>query len=169
MGSSDTEAQILRALYAASLLVYDFSALRWTWSIEAIRQTDLSPNVVDLLVAQIGKLALDTQEVLKVAACLGGDAIDPEYLARALARPVEVVKHALDVAKRAGLIQQGSPSSLVRRPSLTDSRRRSERTAATASAGDTDDIDEVRSSTSDSNAVFRCVALASLQEPRLTE
>jgi histidine kinase len=64
--------QIIKTLYAEGLIKYNFALQRWKWSIEQIQTvgiTDLS--VVDLMVRNLSKLAITTQEVLKLAACIG--------------------------------------------------------------------------------------------------
>jgi predicted ATPase len=158
-GNPFTVHTVVKALHAASLLSYSFADLRWTWDVDAIRAADLSPDVIDLLVAQIDKLASDTRETLKVAACLGSDAIDPAYLARALGRPVEVVKHALEDAKRAGLVQLGQPAPM-RRESLPQAIP-----TEVEEASSREDMSEVSRPSAErsvsADATFRCEAVSS--------
>ncbi|MEH2078413.1 MAG: AAA family ATPase [Nostoc sp.] len=64
--------QLLKTLYQEDLLTYDFHSGMWQWNIQdiqAIGITDL--NVVELTARNIRKLSLETQEVLKLAACIG--------------------------------------------------------------------------------------------------
>ncbi|GAX46043.1 multi-sensor signal transduction multi-kinase [Tolypothrix sp. NIES-4075] len=64
--------QLLKTLHQEDLLTYDFQSGVWQWNIQhiqAIGLTDL--NVVELTARNIRKLSLETQEVLKLAACIG--------------------------------------------------------------------------------------------------
>ncbi|MFN6483764.1 MULTISPECIES: AAA family ATPase [unclassified Nostoc] len=64
--------QLLKTLHQEDLLTYDFHSGVWQWDIrhiQAIGLTDL--NVVELTARNIRKLSLETQEVLKLAACIG--------------------------------------------------------------------------------------------------
>ena len=53
-------------------LQYDPGARTWTWDQAAIASMDSTENVVDLVVSQLRKLPAATQDVLKMAACIGG-------------------------------------------------------------------------------------------------
>ncbi|WP_228058332.1 AAA family ATPase [Nostoc sp. LEGE 12447] len=64
--------QLLKTLHQEDLLTYDFQFGVWQWDIQhiqAIGLTDL--NVVELTARNIRKLSPETQEVLKLAACIG--------------------------------------------------------------------------------------------------
>ncbi|MBD2561942.1 MULTISPECIES: trifunctional serine/threonine-protein kinase/ATP-binding protein/sensor histidine kinase [Nostoc] len=64
--------QLLKTLYQEDLLSYEFHSGVWQWNIQhiqAIGLTDL--NVVELTARNIRKLSLETQQVLKLAACIG--------------------------------------------------------------------------------------------------
>lgn len=64
--------QLLKTLHQEELLTYDFELGSWQWSIEQIQRlgiTDL--NVVELTARNIRKLPVATQNVLKLAACIG--------------------------------------------------------------------------------------------------
>lgn len=64
--------QLLKTLHQEDLLTYDFHSGVWQWNIQhiqAIGITDL--NVVELTARNIRKLSLETQQVLKLAACIG--------------------------------------------------------------------------------------------------
>ncbi|MEH1942039.1 MAG: AAA family ATPase [Nostoc sp.] len=64
--------QLLKTLHQEDLLTYDFQSGVWQWDIQhiqAIGLTDL--NVVELTARNIRKLSLETQSVLKLAACIG--------------------------------------------------------------------------------------------------
>ncbi|HLO86138.1 MAG TPA: AAA family ATPase [Nostocaceae cyanobacterium] len=64
--------QLLKTLHQEDLLTYNFQSGVWQWNlqhIQAIGITDL--NVVELTARNIRKLSLQTQKVLKLAACIG--------------------------------------------------------------------------------------------------
>ena len=64
--------QLLQALYQENLLHFEFSSGSWQWDlaeIQAIGITDKS--VVELVASRIEKLPETTQQVLKLAACIG--------------------------------------------------------------------------------------------------
>lgn len=64
--------QLLKTLHQEDLLTYNFQSGVWQWDlkdIQAIGITDL--NVVELTARNIRKLSLETQKVLKLAACIG--------------------------------------------------------------------------------------------------
>ncbi|MEG4093214.1 serine/threonine-protein kinase PknK, partial [Microcoleus sp. Pol12B4] len=71
--------QLLQALYQDSLLRFDFNPItnevskgRWDWSIEEIQAIGITDkSVVELVASRIEKLPAATQEVLKLAACVG--------------------------------------------------------------------------------------------------
>ena len=64
--------QLLQTLHAEKLLQFDFTEGRWLWDLEQIQAigiTDL--NVVELVARNIQKLSEETQQILKLAACIG--------------------------------------------------------------------------------------------------
>ncbi len=64
--------QLLQSLYREKLLTFDFSVGYWQWDLEQIQAIGIADlNVVELLARNIQKLPETTQEVLKLAACIG--------------------------------------------------------------------------------------------------
>ncbi|MEO1654649.1 MAG: AAA family ATPase, partial [Bacteroidota bacterium] len=63
--------QMLRSLYEESLLRFDFGTRSWTWDLEQIKALNISDNVVDLMASKVQKLPQATQNMLKLAACIG--------------------------------------------------------------------------------------------------
>ncbi|MEZ2301305.1 MAG: AAA family ATPase [Microcoleus sp.] len=68
--------QLLQALYQENLLKFDFSLVEgkggWNWSIDEIQAIGITDqSVVELVASRIEKLPAATQEVLKLAACVG--------------------------------------------------------------------------------------------------
>jgi predicted ATPase/signal transduction histidine kinase len=64
--------QLLQVLYQESLLKFDFNSRKWQWNIEEIQTVGITDkSVVELVASRIQKLPHSTQEVLKLAACIG--------------------------------------------------------------------------------------------------
>ncbi len=63
--------QFLRVLEQDGLLAFDRETRSWQADLEGIRRANITDNVVDLLTAKIQRLAPATQEVLRLAACVG--------------------------------------------------------------------------------------------------
>jgi predicted ATPase len=65
-------AQYMAALQRQGLLTFSFRTNRWKWDLEQIESgTDVSENVVGLLIGKINGMAPDVQRVLMLASCLG--------------------------------------------------------------------------------------------------
>ncbi|UQA57515.1 AAA family ATPase [Polyangium aurulentum] len=69
---------LLKELHDGKLLVFNPEASRerpvegpWTWRLEDIRAARIADNVVNLMIGKIHKLPAETQEMLKLGACLG--------------------------------------------------------------------------------------------------
>lgn len=63
--------EFLKSLYTEGLLEFDFQALNWQWNLELIQAKSFTDNVVELMAGKIQKLPEKTQEMLKLAACIG--------------------------------------------------------------------------------------------------
>lgn len=63
--------QILKSLYEDHLLFFSFNSKSWVWDMEKIKSMDLTDNVVDLMAEKVQRLSEKTQNVLKLAACIG--------------------------------------------------------------------------------------------------
>jgi predicted ATPase len=64
--------QLFKTLASENFLIFNFELNQWQWSIEKIQSlgiTDL--KVVELVAMNIRKLPENTQEILKLAACIG--------------------------------------------------------------------------------------------------
>src|SRR5262249_17935100 len=66
----------------------------WRFDVDAIRQRGVTDNVVVLLSSRIERLPRPTQDLLRLAACVGGR-FDLGTLAKVAARSVEEAGHAL--------------------------------------------------------------------------
>lgn len=64
--------QLLSTLHSEKLLNFDFSTGSWQWDIKQIHAIGITDyNVVELIARNMQKLPLATQQVLKLAACIG--------------------------------------------------------------------------------------------------
>ncbi|MDY6804548.1 MAG: AAA family ATPase [Cyanobacteriota bacterium] len=63
--------QLLQSLYEEKLLSFSDSSDRWQWNLEEIKAVEIADNVVDLTIGKIEKLEDKTQNLLKLAACIG--------------------------------------------------------------------------------------------------
>ncbi|WP_341528786.1 AAA family ATPase [Nostoc sp. UHCC 0302] len=63
--------QLINFIYQENLLSFNFSIGRWQWEIEEIIDIGITDNVVELMIGKIQKLQHNTQNVLKLAACIG--------------------------------------------------------------------------------------------------
>ena len=103
LGNAFFTTEFLKALYGEELLVFDFKALNWQWDLEKIRAKEMTNNVVDLMVAGIRKFPPQTQQVLKLAACIGNP-FDLQTLAVIHKHTVKATLEALWQAVVEGLI-----------------------------------------------------------------
>jgi PAS domain S-box-containing protein len=63
--------QLLKTLDQDNLISFNFITGCWQWDMELLQDIDITDNVVDLMVNQIQKLSPMTQDILKLAACIG--------------------------------------------------------------------------------------------------
>lgn len=64
--------QLLKSLYGENLLVYEVETGIWQWDMAEIQAVGITDyNVVELMARNIQKLPAATQQVLKLAACIG--------------------------------------------------------------------------------------------------
>src|SRR5205085_664173 len=86
--------QFLTLLVEEGLLRFDPLRAAWSWDVERIRTQAHTENVVELMVARLGRLADDAQEALKYVAALGRPASAAEMSA-AIGRPEDAVHDLL--------------------------------------------------------------------------
>lgn len=65
--------EFLKTLYAEKLLNFDVDARTWQWDIDQIEAIGITDNVVDLMLGKLKKLPEATQQVLRLAACVGSE------------------------------------------------------------------------------------------------
>ncbi|MDC0744770.1 sensor histidine kinase [Polyangium mundeleinium] len=63
--------QFLTTLHQEHLITFDPRSGSWTWDVVKIQAKNYADNVVDLMVSKLRRLAATTQDVMKVAACVG--------------------------------------------------------------------------------------------------
>jgi predicted ATPase/signal transduction histidine kinase/tRNA A-37 threonylcarbamoyl transferase component Bud32 len=63
--------EFLKNLYAEHLIKFDKTTQSWQWNINKIEAMNLTDNVVDLMISNLQKLPKPTQQVLRLAACIG--------------------------------------------------------------------------------------------------
>jgi predicted ATPase/GAF domain-containing protein len=112
-GNSFFVTQFLQTLYRESLLVFnnpDFTLTKreskggvWRWDIEQIQKIGITDNVVDLMVRKIEKLDENTQNILKLAACIGNK-FNLEILSVVNKKSQTVTSQELEPAVKEGLI-----------------------------------------------------------------
>ena len=61
-------SQFLQYLYSSEQINFDHGRQVWEWDLEEILQQNITDNVVDLLLSEMGKLPEDTQRMMSVAA-----------------------------------------------------------------------------------------------------
>ncbi len=93
--------QLLKSWHEKKLIVSRNG--RWSWDLKVLSAMNLSGDVVELMVGKIQTLPDATQEVLKLAACIG-NRFDARTLATVRETPIAQVADDLWEALRAGLI-----------------------------------------------------------------
>ncbi len=95
--------QFLKALHHDRQITFVGEAGHWQCDLTQVRAAALTDNVVAFMALQLQKLPIATQEVLKLAACLG-DRFDLATLAIVSAQPADRVAAALWQALQVGLV-----------------------------------------------------------------
>lgn len=63
--------QFLCTLNKDNFITFDNSLNMWRWNISSIKNIGVTENILDLMVKKIKKLPKNTQDILKLAACIG--------------------------------------------------------------------------------------------------
>ncbi|WP_158502098.1 ATP-binding sensor histidine kinase [Vitiosangium sp. GDMCC 1.1324] len=98
--------RFLRYLHHSGLLRFDVERGTWDWDLAALEQVGVTENVVELMVGTIRRLPERTQDVLKVAACLG-NRVELPLLSALMGMPVGDTAAALWSAIHEGLLIPG--------------------------------------------------------------
>ncbi|MCP4131784.1 MAG: serine/threonine-protein kinase PknK [bacterium] len=94
--------QFMKTLYEKSLLEID-PEKGWYWDMERIKETNISMNVVELMVYKINELNDRGRDILKKAACIG-DRFDLEMLAAITGKPISKALDELTESIEKGFI-----------------------------------------------------------------
>ncbi len=70
-GNPFFSTQYLKSLYEDGLIEFDFSKSCWQCNISSVRKATLTDDVVEFMALQLQKLPEETQNILKLAACIG--------------------------------------------------------------------------------------------------
>ncbi|MEG4517403.1 MULTISPECIES: AAA family ATPase [unclassified Microcoleus] len=95
--------QFLKTLYAENLIIFDFQEHSWQWNIDQIEAQNITDNVVELMIGKLKKLPELTQQVLRLASCIGAS-FYLNTLAIVSEKPKEVIFSDLVVAVQTGFI-----------------------------------------------------------------
>ena len=101
-GNPFFSTQFLKSLYEDGQIIFDWEVRHWQCDINQVKFADAS-DVVEFMAAQLQKLPAETQDVLKLAACIGAQ-FDLETLAIVSEELPEETASALWKALQEGLI-----------------------------------------------------------------
>lgn len=94
--------EFIKSFYSEKLLFFNEENSRWEWNLEQIHARDITDNVVELMTSKARKLPEKTQNILKLAACLGNRfdlttlALVSEYSTQSCAKNLwEALQHGL--------------------------------------------------------------------------
>jgi len=63
--------EFLKTLYHQGLLRFDLAHHRWAWNVRTINKQGITDNVVELMLDKMRKLPEQTQQIMKLASCVG--------------------------------------------------------------------------------------------------
>ncbi|MBE8986323.1 ATP-binding sensor histidine kinase [Nostoc sp. LEGE 12450] len=96
--------QLIQALNQEDLLKFDFIKAQWQWSLKDIQAIGITDkNVIELVASRVEKLPKSTQDVLKLAACVG-DRFSLDVLSIVNEKSASLTANDLHSALQAGLI-----------------------------------------------------------------
>ena len=101
--------QFLTLLADAGLLTLDVEQRAWRWDLAGIQAQGFTENVLDLMERKLRRLPPATQQVLKLAACIG-HRFSPSLLALASGAPQAELEQRLHEPLREGLVQHQGAS-----------------------------------------------------------
>src|ERR1700761_2698057 len=108
-GNTFFAIQFLASLTEEGLLTFDRGEGRWSWDLDRINIKGYTENVVDLMVKKVSRLPGETQNALKLLACLG-NSTEFTALRTVLEESEEDIHGQLWEAVRAGLIFRSEDS-----------------------------------------------------------
>jgi predicted ATPase/signal transduction histidine kinase/tRNA A-37 threonylcarbamoyl transferase component Bud32 len=95
--------QFLRNLHHEGLLTFDMQRICWVWDIAQIESRAITDNVVEFMVRKLRTLPAETQNLLRLGACIGSS-FDLRVLAIIAEQAVAEVGHQLWPAVNEGLL-----------------------------------------------------------------
>ncbi|MEH2162186.1 MAG: AAA family ATPase [Nostoc sp.] len=95
--------EFLKTLHQENLLNFNSQHQFWQWDLAQIKAQGITDNIVNLMVGRMQKLPFATQQVLKLASCIG-NRFDLEVLAVVSEQSIEETANALVEAILRGLI-----------------------------------------------------------------
>jgi predicted ATPase len=95
--------EFLKTLYTEDLIIFNFHQQHWQWDIAQIKAQNITDNVVELIVGRLKQLPEQTQQVLRLAACVGAE-FDLATLSAIGARPATELFAELTTAIQSELI-----------------------------------------------------------------
>jgi len=102
-GNAFFTSQFIQNLFDENLLYFDFEQEQWQWKIEEIKAQNITDNVVDLMTQKVQKLPIETQELLKIGACVGAS-FDLELITTVSKKSEEECRKILEPALIEGLL-----------------------------------------------------------------
>ncbi|HEY9741305.1 MAG TPA: AAA family ATPase [Coleofasciculaceae cyanobacterium] len=95
--------QFVKTLHAENLITFDFEHHNFTWNIAQIEAQGITDNVVELMIGKLKKLPESTQQVLRLASCVGAD-FDLNTLSIICEKSKESIFTALVTAVQSALV-----------------------------------------------------------------
>jgi predicted ATPase len=95
--------QFLKTLDAEKLITFDLQSHHWQWDIAQIEAQNITDNVVELMIGKLQKLPPLTQQVLRLASCIGAS-FYLNTLSIVCEKPPEVIFYDLLAAIQSGFI-----------------------------------------------------------------
>ncbi|MEG5016492.1 MULTISPECIES: AAA family ATPase [unclassified Microcoleus] len=99
--------QFLKTLHAEKLISFDVQQQSWQWNIAQIEAQNITDNVVELMIYKLKKLPPITQQVLRLASCIGAS-FYLSTLSIVCEEPPEVIFSDLLAAIQTGFILPAS-------------------------------------------------------------
>ncbi|MFH0843205.1 MAG: AAA family ATPase [Bacteroidota bacterium] len=96
--------QFLNSLFDLGLIEFDTKTFKWKWDAAKIERTDITSNVVELMLVKIRKLSENTKRILKLASCIG-NRFDLDTLSIINEKPAVEIANEMNEALESGLIQ----------------------------------------------------------------
>lgn len=104
-GNAFFSVKLLQSISENGLLFFDFDQKKWMWDLQAVRQLNVSDNVVEFLATEMEKLPHEAVNFLKFASCLG-NAFSRKWVEQIGQISAEISEEAIFLALKAGLITE---------------------------------------------------------------